>query len=387
MDKEQSSNWFGWIPTNRGKINFSFISHNNIQAISKNFKSTITNKQITIQDLDISTISDSYKFQQYKKINKQKIYNEITSFANIKITDGDIFKGSIEIYNEDIKVESDFIINSNGKIEFYGYISNKFDLLNDFEKEIQTVMYIIVKTIVHGDSHHHQKIDIALPITSNEFDIKIISESFVDYIKLVEKNIKNQKECHSNLRNEILVYEINGYISYLKTFLILFDTDKELENNLKYAENILISLKSTVEKRKTKWNYNISIFTAIITFLGLFISINILMNGFWLQNENNIIDFFQTNYSRLEIMGWSFIAILFSFYFYIYCTLNSKLYYVWYDGFELINFIKESNYKRLNLRGKLIKSFPMVFFIIFIYKITTIENILLITFYIINLFT
>jgi len=316
MDKEQSSNWFGWIPTNRGKINFSFISHNNIQAISKNFKSTITKEQIIIQNLDISTISDSYKFKQYKKINKQKIYNEITSFANIKITDGDIFKGSIEIYNEDIKVESDFIINSNGKIEFSGYISNKFDLLNGFEKEIQTVMYIIVKTIVHGDSHHHQKIDIALPITSNEFDIKLISESFVDYIKLVEKNIKNQKECHSNLRNEILVYEINGYISYLKTFLILFDTDKKLENNLKYAENILISLKSTVEKRKTKVTNNGSILTSLITFLGLFISINILMNGFWMQDKNDIINFFQTNYSRLEIMGWSFIAILFSFYFY-----------------------------------------------------------------------
>ncbi len=387
MDKEQSSNWFGWIPTNRGKINFSFISHNNIQAISKNFKSKITNQQITIQDLDISTISDSYKFQQYKKINKQNIYDEITSFANIKITDGDIFKGSIEIFNEDIKIKSDFIINSNGKIEFSGYISNKFDLLNNFEKEIQTVMYIIVKTIVHGDSHHHQKIDIALPITSNEFDIEIISESFVDYIKLVEKNIKNQKECHSNLRNEILVYEINGYISYLKTFLILFDTDKKLENNLKYAENILISLKSTVEKRKTKWNYNNSIFTAIITFLGLFISINILMNGFWIQEKNDVINIFQNNYSRFEIMGWSFISILFSFYFYIYCTLNSKLYYNFYDGFELVNFIKNASYKKLNWLGKTIKSVPLLFLALSIYNFLTIEKIFKFSFYIINLIT
>jgi len=385
MHKEQSSKWFGWIPTNRGKINFSFISLNNINTISQKYNFESTNQQINIQNLDISIISDSSKFTNFIKKNQQNTYSEITSFANIKIFNGDIFKGSIEIYNEDISIKSDFEIKSTGEIEFYGYKSNEFEMFKNYEKEIQTVMYIIVKTIVHGDNHHHQKIDIALPITLDEFNAKIIADTFVDYIKLVEKNIKNQKKCYSNLRNKILVYEINGYISYFKTFLLLFDDAKELENHLKYAENIFTSLKSTVEKRKAKENNNTSILTAIITFLGLFISINILMNGFWMGNDNNITKYISDNYLRDTVMGWSFIAILSSFYFYISCTLHSKLYYKWYYAFELVSFIKDSSYKQLNWLGKIVKSIPLLFLILLIYNIITIDNVFEFGFYMLDL--
>lgn len=357
-----SSKWYGWIPTNRGKINFSFISKKNIDAISNKYTFESNLDQIKINKLDISITSDSNSFKKYRKGNDH--LDEILSFADIIIKkDIKNLEGDIKIYSEYFEFSSKFTIELNGKIEFTKifYDVEKF---KDNIKEIQILMYILIKTIVHGDSHHHQKIDIALPIVEdlNNYH-EIITESFIDYIKLVERNIKNIKDCNSKLRSDIFVYEIKGYISYLKTFLILFDKDEKDKNSLKFADNVFSSLESTVNKRKIKGTYRLAMFTSVITFIGLFISSNILLNGFWKQSNNDVVNFMAC-YSRMDMLLLSLSIILLAFYSNVKCNLSSMLYYKAYDIYELIDKIKYAKFRNLNLRGKIIKIIPLICFTI-----------------------
>ncbi|WP_418185107.1 hypothetical protein ACNSOS_09565 [Aliarcobacter vitoriensis] len=63
-------NWYGWIPTNRGKISFDFI---NVPAFLQNENSEIDIEKdsINIKNIDVSYLSDSYIFRKF--INKSKV--------------------------------------------------------------------------------------------------------------------------------------------------------------------------------------------------------------------------------------------------------------------------------------------------------------------------
>lgn len=370
---EIRTKWYGWIPTNRGKINFDFI------GLPKNLKSQNVTKhyadnKIKFTNLDVSYLSDSYtyRFRYYPlKVEHVAIANLEFEHSSNKI------QGNVEIiYKDFCKLSSKFICELNGIVEFenisyerYSDLDSDLDSIEDVLQEIKSLLYVLVKTVIHGDAHHHQKIDVALPIINDKFNPTEVSSSLLDYIKLVERNVKNLNDCASFFRNENLVFEINGYLSYFKSFTLLFE-DEAIKKNYDFAQSVAESLKSTVAKRKNKAEYESNIKTAIITFIGLFISTNLLVNGFWPTN-NNITDYLEGE-NRLVYLGVSAILILYLFYKYISCKLSSYLHHSKYDFFEFSSLIKNADFSRLNTIGKVYRLSPLIIatiaFLIFLFS-------------------
>ncbi len=354
-------NWYGWIPTNKGKISFEFINVPDFLQ-NKNSKIDRKNDSIKIENIDVSYLSDSYIFRNF--INKSEIkQTEQTATANLnfKKSENNI-QGNIEIcYKDFTDIKANFNIKSNGEIEFKEF-EIEIVIENDILVEIKKLLYVLVKTIVHGDAHHHQKIDIALPIIDKEFKAEVVSESLLDYIKLAEKNTKNTKNCNSLFRNENIVYEIDGYLAYFKSFTLLFENEK-IKKDFEFATSVVSSLKSTVQKRRNKTDFYNGLYTAFFTFLGILISINILLNGFWKIEQNDIVEFL-SDISRMNTFYISLVFVLVLFFSYTKCKLQSLIYYKYYEIFEVLKFIKHSSYSDLSILGKIIKFSPILLFFI-----------------------
>lgn len=350
-----TTRWYGWIPTNRGKINFYFVKPPSF-LISQNTSKHQDKKNINYTNLDISYLSDSYGYKKFLKLtHKSKV--EYPATANVSfVLNSPQIDGDVEIvYEKFCTLKSNFSIDSNGVVAFQN-INYDIDSIENELQEIKTLLYVLVKTLVHGDAHHHQKIDIALPIMENEFNPKIVSSSLADYIKLAEKNTKSTNHCESLYRNENIVYEIDGYLSYFKSFMLLFD-DAEVKKEYEFACSVVASLKSTVLKRKNKVDFINGIVAAVIAFTGLFISMNILLNGFWLPKCNDITCYLSFHNRFYYLLG-SFIVVMIVFLKYTKCKFVSYVYYHWYEFFEFTRLIKNARFRDLNLEGKLIKLTP-----------------------------
>ena len=353
--QEKKTLYSGWIPTNKGEIEFNYIELPSfIKATQPDSVShTVSSKKY--KNLDVSYLSDSYGYKKYIKHNTEKS-TEVPIIASVSFENKDnCIDGSLEIeYKDFANIKSRFEILSNGVVNFYT-LEAATDI-NDFEKEIQALIYVLVKTIVHGDAYHHQKIDVALATVDGEFDPKVVLKSFLDYIKLAEKNTKKTNDCESILRNENIVYEIEGYFSYFKSFVELFECD-EIKKDLAFAQNIVNSLKSTVEKRKNKVSFTTSIITTSIAFLGVLISINILLNGFW-TIEKNDITFTLSEQSRYLYFVVSFAFVSLAFFYVTKCKLKSYIYYNYYENFEFVRLLNNASFMNLNWYGKMLKYLP-----------------------------
>jgi hypothetical protein len=328
--------WYGWIPTNLGVINFDFIDERNIKNISDQYGFSKTKTKIVIKNLDVSLISDSSIF--YKKIilplQSKKEYSPEVNVEIKKTTD--LFEGTIKFYyKEDTSISwsAVFKIELNGKIEF------EFTKIYENIESIKQILFIILKMIIHGDNHHHQKIDTALRITNNKFDEKELLDNMLLHIKTIEKNVKSlDRECSTRLRQNITINEVEGYISYINTFVTLFDANKKLglENRLQRAINIKSSLSSLIDKREKKFNATNSFKTLILTILGLFIATNILVNSFYDTHIIKNMNEWSLNIVRCIILCFYIVIfILFAI-----CDFKSYFYYQHYKMFSFFNVIK-----------------------------------------------
>ena len=93
--------WYGWVPINRGRLDFQFISRNNLRIITKHFSSSLSStlkpKQIIVNGLNVSKLSCSDNFSYFGKTQKPN-YKEIESFADIIINDnGEYFEGIVRL--------------------------------------------------------------------------------------------------------------------------------------------------------------------------------------------------------------------------------------------------------------------------------------------------
>ncbi len=354
------SKWYGWIPTNRGKLKFDFIKlHEELLKNSNNVITEQSENVVKFSNVSISYLSDSYS---HKFLIKQTEVIEIPGSADFffeKRNDG-IYGNILINYAVGYEISSKFFCKFNGIIEFED-IHYSYDQADSHIENIKTLFYVLIKTIIHGDAHHHQKIDIALSITDEKFNPSVISSSLLDYIKLVERNIKLSKSCISLLRSENLALEMEGYLSYFKTFTLLFKNKKVLKD-YEFAKCIVNSLKSTVAKRKNKESYTSGLLTMGITFVGLFISINILINSFGLTQENNISSALK-NYDRFDSFVISFFILLCTFYYFMECKINTCLYYKYYHIYEVVHLIQNSSIENLSLLGQFIKLLPVCIFL------------------------
>ena len=350
--------FYGWIPTNKGQIEYEFISISSFENKSiLSFDSSGLSKSLNIK---LNFMDDAYIFRNISLKNN----TNLDTFAYITINNR--LDGNIRIVWEDTKFSSDFRIYKNGIIKFVDF--NYYTKTDNVDIEsIKQVMYVLVKSWVHGDAHHHQKIDIALKINNNNFNTGKISKSLLNYIKRIERNVKLNSECDSNLKNENILEEAKGYLSYLETFVLLFPS-KTTKLDLALSKNIISSLESILNKRGNKVSYTNSFYTAIFTFLGLFISINILLNGFWFSKSNDIT-IAMHSYSRFDVLIVTFFLILICFFSFIKCRVKAYIFYEHYEIFEILKYIKYSKKSELNKLGNLIKAMPLIFFIIAMYSL------------------
>lgn len=264
--------------------------------------------------------------------------------------------------DKSLEIETKFEIRVNsGVIQFNGLKSNHQDLLSEeVVNQLRTTLYILVKTLVHDDAHHHQKIDIALPVVVGRFDAVQVSSGLLDYIKLAERNIKKSKNCESMLRVSSLLEELNGFKAYFQTFAILFN-NPAVKNHVKLAENVIASAKAHHEKRMHKARYKEGLQTAVITFIGLLISTSLLAARLYDKTVVNQIGNHLNQFSQVDIFLTLVAVNIIGFYFYIRCKLNAFVYYKYYRLFEFLSFFKHTHFEQLNLWGKLIKLTPALF--------------------------
>jgi len=103
-----TTKWYGWIPTNRGKINFDFIEPPKF-LISQNTKKNQNKQSVKYTNLDISYLSDSYGYKKFLKFSgKSKV--EYPASANISfILNDSKIDGIVEIvYEEFCTLKSSF---------------------------------------------------------------------------------------------------------------------------------------------------------------------------------------------------------------------------------------------------------------------------------------
>jgi len=352
--------FYGWIPTNKGELEYSYISIPDL--VKKDIKNYRKNSNEIFVYFNIDPLVDD--FYVFKAFSKQR-KNFVPKNAKILIKKD--FTGWIEISygkNENyFEYKSKFKIYKNGVIKFLGIETN--NNISDNINTIKQIMFNLVKLFVHGDIHHHQKIDIFLPIIDSKFDPMKVAIYMTNSIKLIENTVKQNNNCESYLKNRVFMYEVEGFIAYFETFTLLFPS-KKINKQLQLAKNVSYSLKSILKKREEEQKYKSYFITILITFLGLFISINILLNGFWPPQSNDIKTLLN-KYSRIDAVIISFLIILFSYIIHIKCNLKSYLFYKHYKTFEVLRFIKYAQKKHLNLKGNLIKATPLILLTIGMY--------------------
>ncbi|MBE0494741.1 MAG: hypothetical protein IBX48_10450 [Thiomicrospira sp.] len=358
-----SQAWFGWIPTNRGQIEFSYIGLPDDLAGSFEIVNT---EHIHFKRIHLDYLSDTLPFAKY--FVKKSASREYYATADVALQkQGQQIHGSVNVSyplaGKNLELDAEFVIEVNsGVIEFNGLrLSSHDDLLTaGVIDQLRTTLYILIKTLVHGDAHHHQKIDIALPIVVGQFDAAQVSSGLLDYIKLAERNIKKSKNCESMLRVSNLLEELNGFKAYFQTFAILFD-DPVLKKHLQLAENVISSAKAHHEKRMHKARYKEGLQTAVITFIGLFISTSLLAANLYDKTVVNQVGEYLNQFSQIDIFLTLVAVNIIGFYFYIRCKLNAFVYYKYYRYFEFLRFFKHSHLEQLNVWGKLIKFTPVLF--------------------------
>lgn len=346
--------FYGWIPTNKDRLEYSYISYP--KEIRKNILE-YSNKDAFFISLSIdSLVDDFYNLRDISRNNKIFInkYAEVTINRN--------FIRYIKIFYNDIESYSNFKIYRNGIVHFLDFKTNTEQ---NYSNTIHQIMFNLTKLFVHGDIHHHQKIDISLPITYNKFNPMKIAISLLNAIKLMESTVKKNNNCESDLKNKNFIYEMDGYLAYLDTFSILFPS-KNIIKQVNLAKNISTSLKSIIAKREEKKKEKNYFFTILFTFIGFFISTNILLNGFWFQKSNDLAIYLHS-FSREIFSIYSFLILLISYFYYLQCKFRSYLYYHFYDFFEKLRVIKYAKKSDLNLKGNLLKSFPLLLFIVVMY--------------------
>jgi len=335
--------WYGWIPTNLGEIQFEFISKENLKPyVGKNFEFEKSNKEIKIKNLDVSFISDSSHIPKIVKkiIELIKRKEEISPKANFCIKQGqdNVFKGEIELFFKDLKFVSSFALESDGKAFFkLTHIHNpeniKLDDYNDFDSyEIKQIIYFILKFIIHFDKHHNLKLDTALRISENNFNKHELMHGMLLHIKRVEKNVRDAgTKCWTRFKQAVSVHEVEGYIAYMKTFAILFNTDKK---QLEIAYNIKKSLETIVRAREEKYK-TIKVFKEIsLTFVALFIAINVLINSFY--SKEILASFFVNEYNRWTVFLFSLVIFISLYIFFVLCDLISYLFFYHYKLFVFL---------------------------------------------------
>lgn len=350
---EQSSSYYAWIPTSTGDILFNLIAQN---PLLKSKKTTILENTIKIEKLDLSIFSDTYNNDKEKILELYIEEEEIPAKADVNLSydkEKKVFIGDIKLFIENnIFYSCKFKFEKDGKIEIFDI--NMLDK-KITEDSIAQYFFVLIKLLVHGDSHHHQKIDTITFVMKDYFDcLKVISD-FKDHTKRIQvtfKKLSKDELCSKLLRIETIEHEINGYMSYLKTFKELFcNRDKvkteKAKKEIRIIENIKESIISHSNVTKKKNIFLHTTMTYMLVILGVIFSFLILLGKL------------TTFGYQLNIIGFLILSITMAVsVFYIaktqlYCRAKSLFADKCYYDFErIVNLLALSDEKAKELRKK-----------------------------------
>lgn len=342
--------WYSWIPTNLGELNLDYFGKSK-ELEGKYKKIKKTSKYFYIKKLDISSISDTYTplnkwldplttalLPSYEK----EVYGNVDFFICKKQF---FFSSKIRLsYPEHFVAQADLDVDFNGKLKIFNLVINpndkniwdEFESYEHFRDYLAQVIFIIIKSIIHGDNHHHQKIDTAITVNRDSFNPQLIIENLCKHIKRVEHDIKNFDRCYGELKAKNAIEEMKGYKSYINTFRSLFiPKDNPLKDCPIYVsdptiiDNIIISLESSVKKSQNKPMHRFTIISTMLIYAAAVISAGILYLNMMKECYSPIV--FDFDYYIVYIAVLSLIAI-----FHLRCTIASFIFYNFYNFYEYL---------------------------------------------------
>lgn len=332
--------WYSWIPTNIGYLNFNYIAEEkNIKSIfgEDSFSHNVSSdkKAISLYSTNLSDINcivkDIFQIDEVTATadiefqNTQKFNSTINRMQPSDINGEIIFlytKKENQEQNLLLKIKASFSIERNGKIKIYNI---QIDRNEDFVNELNLIknngllntivngIYTIVKKIVHGDNHHYQKIDTLIGVYTDFVPSQIITDLGFQ-IKRLDKFVKYNDDdsialiYKSDKLDSIEIAE--GFLSYIKTFKELFrkeireDKTKHINDyfiSYNSIENTIKSIKAGVDKIKSKTAKKNNRFVFIVSLIGLFSTLNILISTTLLK-EYNLSEF--SNFLAHYICKW-----------------------------------------------------------------------------------
>lgn len=337
--------WYGWIPTNLGELQFEYITQEQNQKTFPilSFQSNDDKNEIDIK-IDTTKLSDSIKHHEI--LIKDSPWEELqakVAYIHIKRQEKK-FEGRIELDFLEVVMSATFLIELNGQVEFSNLEYSIVHPIENFDIDFHRLaLYILVKSIIHGDNHHHQKIDVALKITIEQFDPNVILRNLLIHIKGIERNIKRLTGCSTKLAAQQAYHELEGYISYCKTFYEIFVNDDEEKKNpnklYKNLESIKNSAKAKIDKIDKENTFTKSFFTTFLALIALFIAVNILNKPLSGELFHEHKSFYFLPIFLLLIVEWCYIDHLF----------RTKM----YDDYELIKYLIYVDTAKLNTRGNI----------------------------------
>ncbi|WP_457596856.1 hypothetical protein [Hydrogenimonas sp.] len=351
--------WYSWIPTNLGEINPLFFGKSkNVDEKLQNAR--IKNNRFFAEKIDISFISDTHYFlskwlNPLAKTILPTLEDELFGFADIKIEEKKAyFFGKIELYYpEHFQASAFFDLEHTGKIRIYGVslFPKKEELWKNFSNKeefldyLAQVIFIIIKTIVHGDNHHHQKIDTAIEVKRGKFDPIVILKTMIQHIKRVEHDTKNMDKCIGRLKAKNTIEELKGYRSYIRTFRSLFlqniksDGPEPLyTKDPSILDNLIDSTEATVNKWINTPTYFSSFLSILLVYMALSVSGAILYNNLTGGEDPVFSDW---GYYRLSLL-----ALMVLMTYHLKCSVYSWLFYKYYAFFEYLYYVSAYEHPR-----------------------------------------
>jgi hypothetical protein len=331
---ENTLQWYNWIPTNLGILDYDFISKQQMSSsFGKNIKFSEDIEGFRFWNLDLRSFQDS--LPSYLTLSKGK---ETSGIGRISFYPSakKILKGLVTIdYHDKFNISFEYYLEINGKVcisnPSFGLYNQIKDINNDLLNTFAQIAYMILKQSLHGDSHHHQKIDYVLEVQEGVFSSNKIIYTFAKHIKNVERDIKSIDTCIGHLKAINAIEEIRGYISYANTFYEL-NKDKispESETLVKNMQNVVLSLEATVAKKDNHFKYLDIAKTTFLAIFALLISLSLFLFKTFIEN---IEDFFALSVSSIIVC--TILLAISIFYWLRKCYIKSYIFYEHYSLYE-----------------------------------------------------
>lgn len=135
-------------------------------------------------------------------------------------------------------------------------------------------LYTVIKRLIHGDNHHHHKLDTIIPVAETPFDPEMIFNSMASRLKEIEVTIREG----NTLSAQSDALKAKGLKSYISTFVCLFLKCKE-SSLMCPILSVEESISATAKRQKPIQTCKEKVYENIKSTIPWILSALILING------------------------------------------------------------------------------------------------------------